>query len=125
MPGGYTDMLAQRAGLGSRLPPSNAVAKKPARLPTSTPQQKFARLRRMSFKYSHALEMLPARIAALQDRIAALNSLLADPGFYARDPNRFGETTTAFAAAQAELTAAEEQWLTLELLREEFEAAQE
>ena len=122
--GGYTDMLAQRAS-GSGVPPSGVIAKKSARLANSTPQQKVARSRRMSFKGRHALETLPARIAALQDRIAALNILLGDPELYARNPNRFSETTTAFAAAQAELTAAEEQWLTLELLREEFEAAQE
>jgi ATP-binding cassette subfamily F protein uup len=123
--GGYTDMLAQRVGSGSRVPPSNAIAKKSARQPTSSPQQKVARFRRMSFKDRHALETLPTRIAALQDRIAALNILLADPGFYARDQNRFSETTTALSAAQAELDGAEEQWLTLELLREQLEATQE
>jgi ATP-binding cassette subfamily F protein uup len=123
--GGYTDMLAQRVGSGSRVPPSSAIAEKSTRHPTSTPQQKVVRFRRMSFKDRHALETLPTRIAALQGRIAALNMLLADPGFYARDQNRFSETTTALAAAQAELNGAEEQWLTLELLREQLEATQE
>jgi ABC transport system ATP-binding/permease protein len=123
--GGYTDMLAQRFGSGSRVPPSSAIAKKSARQPTSTPQQKVARFRRMNFKDRHALETLPMRITALQDLIAALNILLADPEFYARDQSRFSETTTALAAAQAELDGAEEQWLTLELLREQLEATQE
>jgi ATP-binding cassette subfamily F protein uup len=40
---------------------------------------------------------------------------------YARDPGRFGATTQALAVARDELAAAEEQWLTLEMLREEID----
>jgi ABC transport system ATP-binding/permease protein len=39
---------------------------------------------------------------------------------YARDPGRFGATTRALGVAQDELAAAEELWLTLEMLREEI-----
>ena len=77
----------------------------------------------MSFNDRHALEMLPARIAALQKKAAELNVLLADAEFYARDPKRFSHTTAALAATQAELDAAEEQWLTLEMRREELDVA--
>jgi ATP-binding cassette subfamily F protein uup len=122
--GGYTDMLAQRAAAGSRVPAAGAAAKKPARPAPNAPQHATARSRRMSFKDRHALEMLPTQIASLQDKIAALNVLLADLEFYARDPNGFRQTTTAFASAQEELAAAEEQWLTLELRREELDAAE-
>jgi ATP-binding cassette subfamily F protein uup len=65
--------------------------------------------------------MLPARIAALQGQVDALNSELADPGLYARDPERFAAKTAALAAAHDALTAAEDQWLTLDLRREEIE----
>ena len=57
----------------------------------------------------------------MQARIEALNAPLADPDLYARDPARFTATTAALAAARDELSAAEEQWLTLEMLREEIE----
>jgi ATP-binding cassette subfamily F protein uup len=79
------------------------------------------RPRRLSFKDRHALQTLPARIAALQDEIARLHAILADPDLYAANPARFGDTTEALAAAQDGLAAAEEQWLTLEMLREEIE----
>jgi ATP-binding cassette subfamily F protein uup len=59
----------------------------------------------------------------LQERIEALNAALADPDLYTRDPGRFNTTTTALAAVRDELRAAEEQWLTLEMLREEIEGA--
>jgi ATP-binding cassette subfamily F protein uup len=52
-----------------------------------------------------------------------LNGELADPGLYARDPDRFAIKTAALAAAHRELTAAEDQWLTLEIWREEIEGA--
>jgi ATP-binding cassette subfamily F protein uup len=73
----------------------------------------------MSFNDRRALEMLPARIAALQTQITRLNATLADPDLYARDPGRFDTTTQALAVARDELTVAEEQWLRLEMLREQ------
>jgi ATP-binding cassette subfamily F protein uup len=122
--GGFTDMLAQRPASGWRVPPYKAITKQPARPLPSTPQQTAPRQRRMSFKDRHALEMLPTQIASLQDKIAALDVLLADPEFYARDPDGFRQTITALASAKDKLAAAEEQWLTLELRREELEAAE-
>ena len=49
----------------------------------------------------------------------ALHERLDDPALYARDRRAFDEASAALAAAQAELTAAEERWLELEILREE------
>jgi len=129
--GGYTDMLAQRGPAASA---AVAAPVKPARPPAperslpatpdrSPPPERSppARSRRMSFKDRHALETLPARIAALQADIARLTALLADAGLYARDPAAFTATTRALAEAQDALTAAEDQWLALEMLREEIE----
>ena len=48
-----------------------------------------------------------------------LHARLDDPGLYARDRKAFDETSAALAAAQAELAAAEEKWLELEILRED------
>jgi ABC transport system ATP-binding/permease protein len=79
--------------------------------------------RRMSYNDYRALEMLPARITSLQARIDVLTSALADPDLYARDAAQFNNTTSALAAARDELMAAEEQWLSLEMLREEIDGA--
>jgi len=49
---------------------------------------------------------------------------LGDPNLYVRDPERFDATTEALAVARDGLAAAEEQWLRLELLREEIAAAE-
>ncbi|MDR3539099.1 MAG: ATP-binding cassette domain-containing protein [Acetobacteraceae bacterium] len=115
--GGYTDMLAQRAPLRVE------AAAVPRARATGSGVEKPAALgrRKMTFKDRHALETLPAQIAALQQEIARLNVALADPELYARDAARFQRTSSALGKAQASLAEAEEQWLTLEMRREELE----
>ena len=46
---------------------------------------------------------------------------LPTPDLYRRDPARFRDTTDALAVTRDELAAAEDQWLRLEMLREEIE----
>ena len=77
---------------------------------------------RLSFKDKHALETLPARIAALEAEIAMLSKTIADPNLYARDRAAFDAASAALGKAQADLAAAEDEWLRLEELREQVEA---
>jgi len=122
--GGYTDMLAQRAA--AQLPVSGTKtgrAKRP-RAATRSVGSVGAPPRRMNFNDQRALELLPARIAALETQIAELTTILADPNLYARDRARFDATAEALAVARQGLAAAEDQWLRLELLREGIEAAE-
>jgi ABC transport system ATP-binding/permease protein len=114
--GGYTDMLAQRGPVRA----ASAVADR-GRAPSAGPKPGTAR--KMSFKDKHALETLPGRIASLEIEIARLTAVLADTDLYARQPAVFAQATTALDAAQSALTAAEEQWLELEMLREELTRA--
>ena len=116
--GGYSDMLVQRPASLAALPAAGDRARRP---PARPAPPAASRPRRMSYGEQRALEALPARIASLQARVEELNGELADAGLYARDPDRFAAKTAALAAAHQELTAAEDQWLTLELRREEIE----
>jgi ATP-binding cassette subfamily F protein uup len=74
----------------------------------------------MSFKDKHALETLPGTIARLQQEAAAHQARLNDPDFYARDRAAYEKTTAALADLERRIAAAEEQWLALEMLREEL-----
>src|SRR5579863_9279864 len=121
--GGYTDMLAQRAAAPRTSPASKARGLKQSRPATQKRGTPAGNLRRMNFNDQRALRLLPTRIAALETQIAELNAVLANPDLYARDPARFGVTTEALAVARDELAVAEEQWLRLEMLREEIEGA--
>jgi hypothetical protein len=122
--GGFTDMLAQRAEAPRGLPPTKARRVRQAQPATQSGALPSGLPRRMNFNDRRALDMLPARIAALETQIAELNAVLADPDLYARDPARFSATAEALAVARDELAGAEEQWLRLEMLREEIEAAE-
>ena len=123
--GGYTDMLAQR-GADVRKPKGEGRgAAKPAgadKPPQARPAAEPAR-RKLNFNEKHALETLPGKIAKLEAEIRRLQTMIADPTLYARDRGAFDKTSAALTAAQAELSAAEERWLELELLRGEIENA--
>jgi len=119
--GGYSDMLAQR---GPGIAPK-ASARAPARTEAAPAQAETAaqpeRRRRLSFRDKHALETLPARMEALNATIATAQRKLGDPNLFTRDPAAFQAAMATLEKAQAELTAAEEDWLRLEMLREELE----
>jgi ABC transport system ATP-binding/permease protein len=119
--GGYSDMLAQR---GSDLTqrsgqPERDKASKDA---GKVGAQPTAAKRRLLFKEKHALETLPKTIADLQSKAAKLQTQLDDPQFYARDRSSFEKVTAELGSIQLKITAAEEQWLELEILREELSA---
>ncbi len=113
--GGYSDMLAQRgAGVEAKAAEAKAAKPQAARAQATAPA-------RMTFKDRHALETLPAAMALLEKEIAVLRDWLADPGLYARDPKGFEAKSRGLAEREAKLAAAEEEWLRLEMLREELE----
>ncbi len=123
--GGYSDMVNQRGhGVKARAAAAAAAAPKPANVtpanPTPAAPALSAGKRKLSFKEKHALEQLPRQIAQLESDIKRLNNTLATPNFYTRDPAGFQKATAELTRAQAELAKAEEQWLELEMLREEL-----
>ena len=122
----YSDMLAQRSGVDlpstvAAKPTASEAKPKPAAsaVAGNAPQRK----RKLSFHEKRALETLPGVIDALQAEIEELQATLSDPDLYTRDSETFETATARLADAQAELAAAEERWLELELLREELEGA--
>ncbi len=116
--GGYSDMIAQRGAVLSREPRKGEPPRAKAPAPAGAEPQPAKR--RMGFKEKHALETLPKTIAALQAEADALQAKLDDPQFYARDRSGFEQVTAALGDIQRKIAAAEEQWLALEILREEL-----
>jgi ATP-binding cassette subfamily F protein uup len=116
--GGYSDMLVQRGAdlTRDRRQPEPQKVKETAAAAMPAPVAK----RRMTFKDKHALETLPKTIAALQAEAGMLQGQLADPAFYARDRAAFEKVSAALGEIQRKIAAAEEQWLELEIRREEF-----
>jgi ATP-binding cassette subfamily F protein uup len=116
--GGYSDMVSQR-GFGVTKP--DTVSKQ-ARGGRSVAMAPIAATKaKLSFKQKHALETLPKEIARLDVEMTRLNSLLADPRLYGRDPKSFADLSAKLSTAEAAKAKAEDQWLALELIREEIE----
>ncbi len=116
--GGYTDMLAQRgAGVEAR----KITKPEPAKKDVPAPVKELAAKRKLSFKEKHALETLPAKMAGLTAELERLEAKLADPALFGKDPKAFDAAAARLAAARDELQASEDQWLELEMLREELE----
>jgi len=120
--GGFSDALTQAGGsmaalfpaLGRTEPPAPKVKAAP---PSEKPKSKPAKL---SYKQQRALEQLPGRIEALHAEAKRLEQDMADPGLFTRDPEGFQAKANRLAAARDELTAAEDEYLELEILREEL-----
>ena len=115
--GGYSDMLAQR---GSDLAREQRKLEAPKSAKSSAPAAPATAKRKMTFKDKHALETLPKTIAGLQVKADELQAKLSDPQFYVRDRAGFEKATSALGEIQRKLAAAEEQWLELEILREDL-----
>ena len=117
--GGYTDMVAQRGADLTREKPKEASPKVVRRAASVVSEPRPAK-RRLMFKDKHALETLPKTIAALQAQTKELQAKLNDPQFYARDRVEFEKVTAALGELQVKIATAEEQWLELEILREDI-----
>ena len=114
--GGYSDYLRQR---GERRP-AKPDEKKPA--PASERSKASTKL---SYRQQRALDELPNRIAGFEAEIAELEAALADPGLYSRDPKGFQSKTARLSALRDALAAAEDEWLEIEMLREELATARQ
>jgi len=115
--GGYSDMVAQRGhGIGDA-PPA------PQKVKSAEPKERAAaqKKEKLSFKHKHALETLPAKIAEMQKKRDLLQAKLEEPGLYARDRATFDKASTLLAEAEKQIAAWEEEWLELEMMREELE----
>ena len=128
--GGYSDMVAQR-GRGVAALPQRLDLQAPSPGGTGASGPRAARpapgseqRRRLSNAEQHALKTSPARIAALNAEQVAVWSVCSPIPISmqatARATPRPGRI---LAKIQVELAAAEEEWLRLELLREEIERA--
>jgi len=121
-PGGYTDMLAQR-GFGIGVRPVAKAEEKPAKGKKPNTIAPISGKPKLSYKEKYALETLPGRMEELSAEIDRLQAIMDAPDFYSRDPDAFNKTAGELEAKAVELQASEEQWLTLEMLREEIEGA--
>jgi ATP-binding cassette subfamily F protein uup len=115
--GGYSDMLAQRRE-------AERAAKKPAK-PKPAPASespKAGNAAKLSYKQKFALETLPVKIEKARTDAAALETRMAAPDYFSKNPDAFARDAEHLQKLQTEVAAMEEEWLELEMLREELGA---
>lgn len=123
-PGGYSDMVVQRRGAMEQSAtddPDVSGRNEKSRSSKASGDQS-GQQRKLSFKEKHALDQLPGKIDGLQKEIRKLHAQIADADLYAKNPEAFSAASERLLAAEAELLQLEEDWLTLEMKREELGA---
>jgi len=121
--GGYSDMLAQRGEGVTARKVEKAAQKKPKEEPAAA--EKAARpaaKSKLSFTQQHLLKTLPQTIEALESKLAKLQEEMNDPALYTKNPDKFAKLSAQITELTAEKDSAEEQWLELEMLKEEMES---
>jgi ATP-binding cassette subfamily F protein uup len=120
--GGYSDMMAQRRGALEEKRRAEKAEKAKAAEPTAGAASAESKAQvKLSYKQKFALENLPKEMAKAEKEIAAREAKMADPALFTRDPGTFNRLAAEMEKLRQQLTAMEEEWLELEMLREELE----
>jgi ATP-binding cassette subfamily F protein uup len=105
--GGYSDWLRKRPG-------SRESTIEPRDTQPNAPQKRAPTARKLTYKDARELELLPARLEALEAEIAARTQAMHDPAFFKQDSAAVTAANQALAALQAELDTAYARWQELE-----------
>ncbi|MBU3732096.1 MAG: ABC-F family ATP-binding cassette domain-containing protein [Beijerinckiaceae bacterium] len=117
--GGYSDMVAQR-GEGVKARAAEIKAKVRDEKPSAIEANRSIS-NKLSFKEKHLLDTLPEKVDAMGRDIEKLRTALAEPDLYTRDRARFDKISALLTKMEEERAKAEEEWLALEMKREELE----
>ncbi len=119
--GGYSDMKSQQ-GQAERPKTSDAKSIK-SQAPGSQKPKSVSSKSKLSYKQKYALETLPGKLEEAALEIASLENKLADSDLFSKDPASFSEIAQQLKRVQDDHAQMEEQWLELEMLREELEGS--
>ncbi len=118
--GGYSDMLVQRKGIEAERRQAEAKKDKPKDdAPAAASIEKAKG--KLSYKQKFALENLPKQMDEAEKKAAKLEEKMADANFFTKDPAGFSKTAAELEKLRNQIAAWEEEWLELEMLREELE----
>ncbi len=119
--GGYTDMLAQRKGAQEERKKAEKAAEKSKPENASSSSDAPKAKGKLSYKQKFALENIPKEMEKAEAEIAIREKKMADPNLFTKDPASFNKLAAEMEKLREKLTSMEEEWLELEMLREEIE----
>jgi ATP-binding cassette subfamily F protein uup len=117
--GGYSDYLEAKEAEKQKpeVVEAKFAEKKIEKIEKIEPKNEVKKEVKLSYKYQHELETLPAKIAGLETLITELFKILSDPKLYSENPQLFDEASKRSGEAKNELEAAEQRWLELEEMK--------
>ncbi len=121
--GGYSDMEVQQRRNSDTAESDDHKSTNSERTKSSASSKKSveSKKRKLSYKEKFALENIPDQISALELKIGEYEAVLSDPELYQRDPETFNQVSSSLKTAQSKLAELEDEWLSIELLRETLE----
>ena len=119
-PGSYSE-LEQKLKQDEGKKQSSTEKKPSTKSEPKTDSRSSKRTAKLSYKQQRALEILPQEIAQLEKQIAELETVLSDTELYNKDPQKFEQTLKALEEAKAAKENKENEWLEVELLKEDLE----
>ncbi|GJM02139.1 MAG: ATP-binding protein [Rhodomicrobium sp.] len=130
--GGYSGMVAQKAKLLKDAAKSqaketannrdiNGVGVDNRDGEANSEKRSLAAQGRLTYKDKYALDNLPKQIEEIEGRISDFEAELADPELFQKNPDKFNEISQGLGELLGQKDTLEEQWLELEMKREELE----
>jgi len=119
--GGYSDMMSQRKGAAEEKRRAEKQEKAKSTSSSTVSDDAPKAKGKLSFKQKFALENLPKEMEKAQIEIAKREEKMADPNLFSKDPTAFGKLADEMEKLRHKLITMEEEWLELEMLREELE----
>lgn len=119
--GGYSDMMAQRKGAAEEKRKAEKQEKARSTSSSTASDDAPKAKGKLSFKQKFALENLPKEMEKAQIEISKREEKMADPNLFTKDPAAFGKLADEMEKLRHKLVTMEEEWLELEMLREELE----
>ena len=115
-PGGYKDYIRQRKNRTDG--PKKRTEQKNKEKKEIKAKQKN-QTKKLSFKHQFALENIPKEIAKIEKNIKMFEEKLAEPNLYSENPDLFHKCSAELEKLNALRDQKEEEWLELEILKEE------
>ena len=81
---------------------------------------KETNIKKLSFKETYALSVLPKEISKLENKLDLLINQLDEENLYYKDFNKFNSITSEITKIKKDLSIKEDEWLKLQILSEEI-----
>lgn len=117
-PGGYKDYIRQRK---NRIDGPKKQAEKKKKEKKEAPSSSKSQSKKLSYKHQFALDNMPKEIARIEKNIKMFEEKLAEPNLYSENPDLFHKCSVELEKLTVKREQKEEEWLELEILREETE----